>query len=69
MSNTEDLATHLVDKLFELGDDVSFGKVYRIQFMTGEYLNEQGSGGMAREPLTRFFTRLLDEYQPEEKII
>lgn len=66
MTDSKELATHLVDKLFQLGDDVSFGKVWRIQFMTGEYLNEQGSGGMSHEPLVRFFTKVIEDYNEQQ---
>lgn len=57
----EDLATHLVNELFKVGDP--WAPITRIQLMSGDWSsgNENSQGGFSKEPLIKFFTSILLE--------
>lgn len=58
----KEIAQYLVDKFFILGDNHDGKQTNRIQFMVGEYgVDEESSGGMARQPLERFFENKLND--------
>jgi hypothetical protein len=59
MINAENLAKYLVDELFKLGSEHEH-ECYRIAFKCGSFQNETSGGGMAKEPLIRFFTEKLE---------
>lgn len=64
-STPKDLASHIVKKLFELGNEG--GKTTnRIAFMVGVYgVDEESAGGMNESALIRFLERTIKEFKGE----
>lgn len=58
MTNPE-LGSYLARKLLECGDSPP-KLCTRIEFKCGDWPIEVAAGGLAEEPLSRFFTQVLD---------
>jgi hypothetical protein len=57
----QQLAEDLVEELFKLGSE-PWAPCTRIQFIAGQYdMNERTMGGMAKEPLIKFFTSFFEQ--------
>lgn len=61
--NTKNIAKHLTDELFKIGDFDQNCKTWRMQFMVGNSNDEYGAGGMCHEVMIRFFENQLAEYR------
>ena len=65
----KELSEYLADQLLALGSDKYLGQCNRIQFKIGVYPHEVSGGGMCKEPLTRYFEKMLDLYFNKENNI
>ena len=64
---TKELSEYLADQLLALGSDEYLGQCNRVQFMIGVYPHEVSGGDMCKEPLTRYFEKMLNSYLYKEK--